>query len=345
MTKPGSVTHQVEVTGTPVKFECAADDTLLRAGLRAGVGMPYECNVGSCGTCKVEMVSGDVEAVWAEAPGLTDRDRARKRVLACQSRPTGNCVVKVRVADQYKSAHKPRRFRATLRATRDLTHDIREFRFHTSDPGGFLPGQYALLSLPGVTGLRAYSMSNIATGDGMWEFMIKRVPNGKGTTALFDRVAVGDEIAIDGPYGLAYLRTQSPRDIVCIAGGSGLSPVVSIARGVAADPAMASRKLHFFFGGRGPRDICGEDILGALPGFGERFLYCPAISMPELDIDKSWRGRVGFVHKVAEEMLGATLPNYEFYFAGPPAMAQAVQLMLVQQYKVPHEQIHFDQFF
>ncbi len=266
-------------------------------------------------------------------------------MLACQSRPKANCVVKVRADDQYKPHHQPRRFAATLKGTRDLTHDIREFRFHTSDPVAFLPGQYALLSLPGVAGLRAYSMSNIATGDGMWEFMIKRVPNGKGTAALFDRVAIGERITIDGPYGLAYLRTRSPRDIVCIAGGSGLSPVISIARGVAADPAMASRKLHFFYGGRGPQDVCGEDMLRALPGFGERLFYYPSISMPELDVDHTWRGRVGFVHKVAEEALGASLPNYEFYFAGPPPMAQAVQLMLLQQHKVPQQQIHFDQFF
>ncbi len=58
--KPNSITYQVEVAGTPTKFECAADDTLLRAGLRAGFGMPYECNVGSCGTCKMELVSGEV---------------------------------------------------------------------------------------------------------------------------------------------------------------------------------------------------------------------------------------------------------------------------------------------
>lgn len=343
--KTGSTIHKVEIAASSAAFECAADDTVLRAGLRAGLGMPYECNVGSCGTCKVELVSGEVEAAWPEAPGLTDRDRARKRVLACQSRPTADCVIKVRIADQYKSLHKPRRFTATLAQTRDITHDIREFRFQTADAAGFLPGQYALLRLPGVVGLRAYSMSNIAVGDGAWEFMIKRVPNGKGTAALFDRVAVGDSITIDGPYGLAYLRTESPRDIVCIAGGSGLSPVISIARGVAADPALAARKVHFFYGGRGPRDVCGEDMLRALPGYGERFLYYPAISMPELDVEQTWRGRVGFIHEVAAETLGAAIAGYEFYFAGPPPMAQAVQLMLLQQHKVPHEQIHFDQFF
>ena len=108
---------------------------------------------------------------------------------------------------------------------------------------------------------------------------------------------------------------------------------------------MVSRKLHFFYGGRGPRDICGEDMLRALPGLSGRISYYPVISMPELADGQEWSGRVGLVHEVAEEILGSSVPNHEFYFAGPPAMVQAVQLMLLQHHKVPQEQIHFDQFF
>jgi toluene monooxygenase electron transfer component len=326
------------------QFECAPGDTILRAGLRAGLGMPYECNVGSCGSCKLELVSGELSSAWPEAPALSDRDRAKNRVLGCQSRPAGDCSIKVRLSESCVPAHRPRQFGATLAETRDVTHDIREFRFHAPDPAGFLPGQYGLMLLPGVTGPRAYSMSNTAVADGMWHFQIKRVPNGKGTAVLFDQLRVGDRIVMDAPYGLACLRTESERDIVCIAGGSGLAPVISIARGVAGNPAMAARKLHFFYGGRGPRDICGEDMLRALPGFGERFLYYPVLSMPELDLDKTWQGRIGLVHEHALEVLGERLPEHEFYFAGPPPMVQAVRRMLMQK-KVPLSQIHFDQFF
>ncbi|MBA2690754.1 MAG: 2Fe-2S iron-sulfur cluster binding domain-containing protein [Burkholderiales bacterium] len=335
---------KIEVVDTQQQFECAAEDTIMRAGLRAGLGMPYECNVGSCGTCKMELVSGEIEPNWPEAPALSDRDRARKRVLGCQAKPLTDCKVKVRLADMYKSAHPPRPFIGTLKEYRDVTHDIREFHFHAAETHGFLPGQYALLNFPAVAGARAYSMSNIFQGDGNWHFQIRRVPGGKATGALFDQVRVADRVAFDGPYGLAYLRTDSPRDIVCIAGGSGLSPVISIARGVAATPALASRKLHFFYGGRGPADICGEDMLRALPGFGERFIYYPSISLPELDMEKRWSGKVGFVHEHALEVMGKSLAEHEIYFAGPPAMAQAVQRMLIQQ-KVPLSQVHYDAFY
>src|SRR4030095_1010145 len=103
------------------------------------------------------------------------------------------------------------------------TLDLREFRFATLGAAGFLPGQYALFTLPGVTGLRTYSMSNVDDGSGEWHFMVKRMPGGVGTAALF-ALPIGTTLELDGPYGLAYLRKDSPRDLLCIAGGSGLAP-------------------------------------------------------------------------------------------------------------------------
>ncbi|MSQ19094.1 MAG: hypothetical protein EXR39_05925 [Betaproteobacteria bacterium] len=154
-----------------------------------------------------------------------------------------------RVAAHIRS---PTRFQARLIATRDLTRDIQEFLFQAKEPPLFEPGQYALLDLPGVAGLRAYSMSNLANAEGEWHFQIKRVPNGAGSNALFDGVAIGASVTIDGPYGMAFLRRDSALDLVCIAGGSGLSPMIAIARGLAAEPRLANRTLHFFYGGRGP---------------------------------------------------------------------------------------------
>lgn len=334
---------KIEIAGSTLHFPCEPGDTLARAGLRAGVGMPYECNVGSCGTCKVELVSGSVESAWPEAPALSERDRTKNRILGCQSRPQGDCTIKVRVADGYKPLHPPRRFQAKLTKWRDVTHDIREFHLQPDESLAFRPGQYALFWLPGVAGQRAYSMSNCPDG-ASWQFQIKRVPQGKGTTALFDLLQKGQCIILDGPYGVAYLREDSPRDIVCIAGGSGISPVLSIARCAMRSAALAGRKLHFFYGGRGPDDICGEAELRELPGFGERLHYYPTISMPERDGEKKWQGRIGLVHEQVFSTLSGPPEAYEYYFAGPPPMTQAVQRLLIQN-KVPFGQMHFDQFF
>lgn len=324
------------------QFGCAEDDTILRAGLRAGLGMPYECNTGCCGTCKVELLSGTVDAAWPAAPGLNDRDRAKNRVLACQSRPTSDCSIKVRLRPENIPVHPPARFKATLAATRDLTHDLREFRFRTQGAPGFLPGQYALFSLPGVTGLRTYSMANVDDGSGEWHFMVKRMPGGVGTAALFDQVPLGGTLDLDGPYGLAYLRPESPRDLLCIAGGSGLAPILSVVRGVARSPAMAGRQVHVFYGARTPADICGEAELAALPGYGTRIHFQPVVSNPEAG--DGWSGPTGFVHEHVRSLFGERFPEFECYFAGPPAMAQAVQQMFIAA-RVPYPQVHFDSFY
>ena len=322
------------------KYACAEDDTLLRAGLRAGHGMPYECNAGSCGTCKVELVSGAIDSIRPDAPGLPEREAARNRVLACQARPRADCGIKVRLRPENVPLHRPARFAATLARTRDLTHDMREFTFEAPGAPGFRPGQYALFYLPGLAAPRTYSVSNVDEGRGEWQFIVRRVPGGVGTVTLFDHVAVGTQLALDGPYGMAFLREDSPRDIVCIAGGSGLAPILSVVRGAVRVPGREGRRIHVFYGARTARDVCGRDELAALPGFGDTLCFEAVLSEP----DPGWTGPHGFVHEAARAFIGERWNELDYYFAGPPPMVEAVQRMLIDR-RVPFPQVHFDRFY
>jgi toluene monooxygenase electron transfer component len=275
------------------RFACAGDDTILRAALRAGFGFPYECNTGSCGTCRFELIEGEVVHERAEPPGWTELDRRRLRYLGCQARPAGDCMIKVRLDPGCVSRHRPRRLRARVRELLDLTHDMREFRLDLETPHRFRPGQYALFMLPGVSGRRAYSMCNVTATGAEWHFQIKLVPGGQATPLLFREARVGAPVELDGPHGMAHLHEASPRDVLCIAGGSGLSPMISIVRAAAA--SLPERQIHLVYGGRTPRDICGEPILAELDGFGTRIHSHPAISMA--DERGTWRGRVGMSTK------------------------------------------------
>ena len=326
------------------EFHCDADDTLLRAGLRSGLGFPYECNAGSCGTCKVELVEGQITSLRPDAPGLGERDRVKNRVLACQARPVTDCTIKVRLREENVPKHRPEKFAATLAGFRDLTHDMREFTFKAQDAPGFLAGQYALFYLPGLEAPRTYSMSNTDDGSGTWQFIVRRVPGGTGTVTLFDKVAIGSAITLDGPYGLAYLRPDSPRDIILIGGGSGLAPVLSLARGAVADPRLDGRNIHVFYGARTTRDLCGVAELEALPGYGSRISFTPVLSHHGDDSVETWDGAKGFVHEIARDFVGERWADFEYYFAGPPPMAEAVQRMLMDK-RVPFPQVHFDSFY
>lgn len=325
-------------------FPCAEDDTILRAGLRAGLGFPYECNAGSCGTCKVELTEGTIHSLRPDAPGLAERDRAKNRILACQAQPRGDCGIKVRLRPENVPVHRPARFRAKLESARDLTHDMREFRFKAEEAApGFLPGQYALFYLPGLDAPRTYSMANVDDGSREWHFIVRRVAGGVGTVTLFDKVPVGATIQLDGPYGLAYLRTDSPRDIICIGGGSGLAPVMSIARGAIAEPKLANVKIHVFYGARTSKDLCGDADLRELQGYGSRLTFEAVLSMPEQSAE-AWTGPTGFVHEHVQKFIGERWNDFEYYFCGPPAMAEAVQRMLMDK-RVPYPQVHFDSFY
>ncbi len=326
-------TITIEATGE--EFPCEDDDTILRAALRAGVAMPYSCNVGSCGNCKFELREGEVDHLRPDAPAWSERDLKRKKWLGCQASPKGPCRIKFRADPEFAPVHTPHRRPATLVSTSDITHDIREFRFSFDGATAFEPGQYALLEIDGVSGARAYSMCNLA-GEETWNFQIKKVPGGQATERLF-AMAPGDTLSLDGPYSTAFLRPEVPRDIVLMAGGSGLSPMVSIARGAQAASLLGDRKLHFYYGCRSEADVIDASVLGE--GLSEQVTFTVALS------DGAAAGyRQGFLHDVVKEDFGDTLKNHEIYFAGPAVMSAAIQKMAYDS-GTPLTQLHFDEFY
>jgi toluene monooxygenase electron transfer component len=313
-------------------FPCETGDTILRAALRAGIGMPYSCNTGSCGNCRFELVEGEVRHLRADPPAWSEKDRAKNRWLGCQASPGGNCLVKFRAFDEYVPPVRPATRSARLASVRKITPDISEFAFEVEGSLDFRPGQYALFHVPGVDGPRAYSMSNLAS-DGHWRFMVKKVSGGAATGWLFD-AEPGAELKLDGPFGTGYLREHSDREIVLLAGGSGLSPMVSIARGAAA---AGLGPVHLFYGCRTEADMVDASIV---PEAAETTSFLAALSEPGSD----WSGPTGFLHEVVEARMSDRLKDCEVYFAGPAVMSAAVQKM-THGLGVPQSQLHFDEFY
>ncbi len=331
------MSYRVQIEGGD-SFEVSADEeNLLRGALRAGVGFPYDCNVGGCGGCRFELVSGEMEELWPEAPGLSERERRRGRRLACQSRPRSDCTIKLRPSDEHRPPVPTRRHRAVLVARREIAPGMGEFTFKTEAPAQFLPGQYAVFHPPGAKGPRAYSMSNLPNAEGEWRFVIRRTPTGVGSNAMFDALPEGGSIALDAPYGHAFLRADTPREIVCVAGGSGIGPIVSIARAGLA----AGRRPIVFEGARTKADLCFAALVSAAELAA--LDYRPVLSSePE---DSAWDGARGFVHAYVESGLTGAAESRDYYFAGPPPMVDAMNDLLVMRWKAPLTQIHTDKFF
>lgn len=320
-------------------FLADSEDTLLCAAQRANIGFPYDCSSGGCGSCRFELLSGEMQDLWAEAPGLSERERGRNKLLACQCRLKSDVEIRVRTSAEYLPTTLPVKTDAKVLSVQDLTHDMREITLQTSMPADFKPGQYALLKTEGVGHPRAYSMSNLPNADGIWQFIIRRVPGGEFTNLLLDKIDKISTLIMDGPYGLAWLREDAPRDIVCISGGSGFAPMLSIARGAAK--CASNRNINFYFGARTPRDIVDMSKFESSLGLSNRLNYRIAVSNPE----QGWSGSTGFIHELVEQELTGRMDSFEYYLAGPPAMVEAVQEMLFLRHKVPTQQVHQDRFF
>ncbi|WP_428542758.1 2Fe-2S iron-sulfur cluster-binding protein [Profundibacter sp.] len=337
--------YRIKSDATGDVFECDSGDTVLRSALRAGVNFSYECNSGGCGACKFEAIEGTFTTLWPDAPGLSRRDIRKGRMLGCQCVPDGDAVIRFNPDPEAEPDRvaRPQRGSLTLREVNMLTADMAEFVFEGDGAERFLPGQIAMFDLPGITGARAYSMSNLPNDSRQWRFIIKHVPGGAGTGYLFDTLQLGDVLPIDAPYGKSYFRPENGRDIVCIAGGSGLSPVMSIARAATRDPAMAGRRVLMFYGGRSPEDICTPGLVSELNGPGAEITCFNAIS--DETRAGEWDGDCCFIHELAERTLGDEMAAYDYYFCGPPPMTDAVQRMLMIEHKVLFDQLYFDRFF
>ena len=340
MKNPSS--YRVVIAGTDLDINIKDGDTFLGGILRAGVGVPYECNAGGCGSCKYTLLDGVVADDLEDSAGLRASDKRKNKHLACISRPQSDCTIDLKPDPEYTPKNVPQTTDAALHSIEKLTHDLWEFRFDSTGPADFLPGQYAKLSLPGVNGPRSYSMSNVANEDGRWLFQIKRVEGGAASEVLFGDSLADLSITIDAPYSIAHLQSDSVRPAICVAGGSGLAPMVSILHGI-AQLEDAQPNPILYYGARNTRDVVDKSYFKTIYGFSPDDQYIPVVSEPEQS--DQWSGATGLIHDFLKTRLQEVAHDYEYYMAGPPPMVDAVRRLLILDRGVPVEQLHYDRFF
>ncbi|MDE0048522.1 MAG: 2Fe-2S iron-sulfur cluster binding domain-containing protein [Rhodospirillales bacterium] len=332
------MTRPVTITLAPggESFTCGPGETILRAGLAAGFAMPYECASGSCSSCKGRLQEGTVDSLWADATGLSERDRRKgDRILCCQALPEGDCTVQVRLG-QVEGAREepaPSPFTATVETFERLVPGVIAFDCRPVRPVPFLPGQFVLLQVPGGE-RRAFSMAN--TEAETLAFIVKEKPGGHASRYLFEELAAGDTVNLEGPYGRAYLRTPPEREIVCVAGGSGLAPMLSVVRAAIAEPDAPPVRL--FFGVNSADELFMADEMRALAARHDRLSLTLAVR------DGAPGAATGLVGDVALAAMEG-LAECDFYMAGPPGLIDAILRPVMRSGKVRPERIFFDRFY
>ncbi|HZF24063.1 MAG TPA: 2Fe-2S iron-sulfur cluster-binding protein [Burkholderiales bacterium] len=319
-------------------------DTVLGALLAHGIGFAYSCQSGNCGTCKCELVSGDILELEYSEHALSPDERGRGIVLACRSQMWSDVVVR-RLDSEDFVVHPSRVMRCRVAEIANLTHDILRLRLEivTGGPFTFSAGQYAQLELPVAPGIsRDYSMAN-RPDQPLLEFHVRVMPGGSVSHRIATALKVGDMVKVSGPMGTSYLRAQHPGPMLCIAGGSGLAPVISIA-GTALASGFA-QPVHLYFGVRAERDVYFERELAGLQERHDNFRVYIVLSEPGATSSSGTLlpRRYGLVtDAVAADF--ADLGGFKAYFAGPPPMVD-VATALVKTRAVGLRDIHADAFF
>src|SRR5262249_44322469 len=261
-------------------FECDPGEKILHAGLRRGVELPYECATGTCGTCKAKLVSGHAGSEWPDAPGGRYL-KSVAEILMCQCVALDDCGLEVggTLKPREPTAVAPRTLGGIVRRLRRLTHDVLAFDVALDGPLDFEAGQFALVTVPGIAGARAYSMINFDRGAERLSFVVKKKPGGAGSEWLFGDGVEGARVGIFAPMGHATFHPDVGKHVLCIAGGSGIAGMMSILS-LACEAGHFTRwDGHVFFGVRTARDHFFLDELEALRArYPERLAMTIALS-------------------------------------------------------------------
>jgi NAD(P)H-flavin reductase/ferredoxin len=330
-------------------FECGPGEKILLAGLRSGVQLPYECGTGTCGTCKASRTSGRTATEWPHAPGHRYL-KTEAELLMCQSIAHEDCVLEVGAPFKEAIAPAPRALTGVVRGSRPLTHDVLAFEVDLDQPLDFAAGQFALLTVPGIVGARAYSMVNFEPQARSLSFVVKKKPGGVVSERLFGEGIEGARLGVFAPLGHAIFGSGLPRHLLCVAGGSGIAGMMSILSLACQDGHFAGRDGHVFFGVRTARDGFFLDELEALRARGQNRLAI-TIALSDEDIPASLSAAYpaftfarGFVHSVAGEHMKGRFAEVRAYVAGPPPMVDASLRLLLREARLPPADIRYDKF-
>jgi len=300
----------------------------------------YSCLSGRCGTCRCRVVLGQVRDSGPELgrpPACQDN-----YVLACQAMLTDNCSIELPEVDEVV-VHPARIVKGTVTAIEQATHDIRRIRVKLAKPMAFSPGQYAMLQFT-PEHIRPYSMACLPDDD-EWEFQVRRVPEGRVTAYIFEELKVGATLKISGPLGTAYLRQKHTGPLLCVGGGTGLAPVLSIVRGALAQGMR--NPIHVYFGVRSVADIYDAERLKALAeAHSNLSIHIVVASGNTSDAEQGqekWALRSGLVTDAIEKDF-ERLTGWRAYLCGAPPLVEALNLLVTRMGILP-TQVHADAFY
>lgn len=331
--------HKINFEPVDIEMEVAEDENILDAAFRQGIHLMHGCREGRCSACKSYVLDGDIQMENYSTFACNDAEVDEGYVLLCRSHAFSDCTIELLNFDEDEllGGIPIQDVRTEVLAVELKTRDIVSLRLRPVEPGkfDFKPGQYADLHIPGTDEHRSFSMATTQSSTDEVEFLIKKYPGGRFSALLDGTIQAGDEIALTGPYGSFTLKDGHVLPVVCIGGGAGMAPILSLLRHM--NETENTRPVRFYYGARTVEDLFYLDEIQRIgEGLNDfRFTACLSDSAEE----GFESGMVTDVVARHEEAIAKT----EVYLCGPPPMVDAALAFLDAQ-SVPKDQIFYDSF-
>ena len=332
-----SAQHDVRLKTLETQVACAVDQNLLDAFLRANTWLPHGCSQGTCGSCKMQVLEGEIDHRASSEFILSPQERSEGLALACQATPRSDLLVEpvAEVADDGVVRHPLRDVLGTVSALEDIARDTRRLVIDLDEPMPFTAGQYVELLVPGTEIRRQYSMANAPADTASIELHVRRTEGGAATAGwIFARMHVGDRVEVRGPLGVFGIGRPQDEPAILVAGGTGLAPMKSIVAAALAEDLVP--ELWLYHGGRTEQDLYDVEFFRDLDSRHDHFHYRPVLS------EQDWDGANGMVtDAVLEEF--PTCKGFAGYLCGPPAMVEAGRKVFKRRRMAPRL-IHQEEF-
>ncbi|MEO5693661.1 MAG: CDP-6-deoxy-delta-3,4-glucoseen reductase [Usitatibacter sp.] len=331
--------RQVRLEPSGHTFEVAPGETVLEAALRQGIGLPYGCRNGACGACKGVLRSGELEYGEYQERALHDSEKAAGKALTCCTKPLTDIVFEVRELSGAKDLSirtLPCRVDKVEKPAEDVA--VIYLKLPSGERLQFLAGQYIdILMKDGKR--RSFSMANAPHDDAFLQLHVRKTPGGAFSKYVFEEMRERAILRFEGPLGTFYLREDSDKPYIFVAGGTGFAPVKAQVEHLIHH--REDRPIVVYWGARSFKDLYLHHLPLGWQVDHPNVSYIPVLSDP-LPED-SWSGRTGLVHQAVLDDF-ADLSGYQVYACGAAAMTDVARQTFVEQRRLPEDEFYCDAF-
>ncbi len=324
------MTYQITIQSTGHCYTAKASETVLESAIGAGVNIPYGCRNGTCGSCKGDILAGTVDYGDYATSAMTEAEKAAGKALFCCSHPLSDLTIECR--EIKADVIQPRIIPARVERKTLLSHDVMALflKLPSTEHLKFMAGQYIEFLLKDGK-RRAFSLANAPHVDNLLELHLRLIPGGQFTEYVFNEMPDKAILRIEAPFGSFFLREDSDKPMIMVAGGTGFAPIKGIVEHMLHNNIQ--RDVTIYWGARTLQDLYMPALPEAWAAGHAHIKFIPVLS--DATPEDNWQGRTGYVHQaVLEDLANADntgLADYEVYCCGAPGMVEAAHISFLKE--------------